>query len=51
MIRKDTMNKIAMLKAVLAKIEAETKLAAEVKAEKVKAVKAEIERELFVVDL
>lgn len=45
------MNKIAMLKAVLAKIEAETKLAAEVKAEKVKAVKVEIERELFVVDL
>ena len=45
------MNKIAMLKAVLAKIEAETKLAAEVKAEKVKADKAEIERELFVVDL
>jgi hypothetical protein len=45
------MNKIAMLKAVLAKVEAETKLAAEVKAEKVKAVKTEIERELFVVDL
>ena len=45
------MNKIAMLKAVLAKVEAETKLAAEVKAEKVKAVKAEIGRELFVVDL
>lgn len=45
------MNKVAMLKAVLAKVEAETKLAAEVKAEKVKAVKDEIERELFVVDL
>ena len=45
------MNKIAMLKAVLAKIEAETKLAAEVKAEKIKVVEAEIERELFVVDL
>ena len=51
MKREDTMNKIAMLKAVLAKIEAETKLAAEVKAKKVEAVKAEIERELFVVDL
>lgn len=45
------MNKIAMLTAVLAKINAETKLEAEAKAEKVKAVTAAIERELFVVDL
>lgn len=45
------MNKIAMLKSVLAKIQAEANLEAEAKAEKIKAVNAAIERELFVVDL